>query len=72
VSDAKQDDASAYNACLQQAKSKLPKAEFVPLDQSKINSMQDGTVAVVIGYKNEGKNGTSIATCRSSRTRRSR
>lgn len=53
--DSAKDDAAAYNACLTLAKSKLPKAEFVAQDKAKINSLQDGTVAVIIGYTNEGK-----------------
>ena len=52
---AKEDDAKAYNACLTMAKGKLPKAEFVGQDKAKINSLQDGTVAVVIAYKLDGK-----------------
>lgn len=53
--DAKEDDAKAFNTCLVFAKGKLPKAEFVAQDKAKINSMQDGTVAVVIAYKLDGK-----------------
>ena len=52
---AKEDDAKAYSACLAMAKGKLPKAEFVAQDKAKINSMQDGTVAVIIAYKLDGK-----------------
>ena len=52
---AKEDDAKAYNACLTLAKTKLPKAEFAALDKAKMNSLQDGTVAVVIPYKLDGK-----------------
>lgn len=52
---AKEDDAKAYATCLAFAKGKLPKAEFVAQDKAKINSLQDGTVAVVIAYKLDGK-----------------
>ena len=52
---AKEDDAKAYATCLAFAKAKLPKAEFVAQDKAKINSLQDGSVAVVITYKLDGK-----------------
>ena len=58
---AKEDDAKAYNACLTFAKAKLAKAEFAAQDKAKINSLQDGTVAVVIPYKLDGKD--AIADC---------
>src|SRR5262245_23656690 len=58
---AKEDDAKAYNACLTFAKGKLPKAEVAAQDKAKINSLQDGTVAVVIPYKLDGKD--AIADC---------
>jgi hypothetical protein len=49
------DDQDAYNACLNYAKAKMPTAEFVPFEKARINSMQDGTVAVIIDYKLDGK-----------------
>ena len=62
--DSKKDDAAAYEACIAHAKkagSKFAAAEFAALDKSKINSLQDGTVAVVIAYKLDGKD--AIADC---------
>ena len=57
----KEDDLKAYTACLNLAKTKFPKAEFVAQDKAKINSLQDGSVAVVIAYKLDGKD--AIADC---------
>ena len=57
----KEDDIKAYTACLTLAKTKLPKAEFAAQDKAKMNSLQDGTVAVIIPYKLDGKD--AIADC---------
>jgi len=51
----KEDDAKAYATCIAMAKAKLPKAEFVAADKARINSLQDGSVAVVIDYTLDGK-----------------
>jgi hypothetical protein len=56
--DSKKDDAAAYEACIAHAKksgSKFASAEIATLDKVKINSLQDGTVAVIIPIKMGGK-----------------
>ena len=59
--DSKKDDADAYAACIAYAKKpgfKFAAAEFAALDKSKVNSLQDGTVAVVVPIKLAGKDAT--------------
>jgi hypothetical protein len=59
--DSKKDDAAAYEACIAHAKkagSKFATAEFAAFDKVKVNSLQDGSVAVVVPIKLDGKNAT--------------
>jgi hypothetical protein len=56
--DSKKDDLAAYEACVANAKkagSRFEKAEFSPFEKAKINSLQDGTVAVIVPIKLDGK-----------------